>query len=74
MYAIQTIGIDLAKNVFSIHGVDAYGKFVPKKCQKKQNLSGILKVCVPLRSSLVTHTLSHITPQTVALSPMLQHI
>lgn len=26
-----TIGIDLAKNVFSVHGVDAHGKAVLKK-------------------------------------------
>lgn len=26
-----TIGIDLAKNVFSEHGVDAHGKVVPEE-------------------------------------------
>ncbi len=34
MSTIQTIGIDLAKNVFSIHGVDAYGKCVLRKTVK----------------------------------------
>lgn len=28
---ITSIGIDLAKNVFSLHGVDAHGKVVLKK-------------------------------------------
>ncbi len=28
---ITTIGIDLAKNVFQVHGVDAYGKVVLRK-------------------------------------------
>lgn len=38
MSTIQTIGIDLAKNVFSIHGVDAYGKCVLKKTVKRNKL------------------------------------
>ncbi len=28
---VTTVGIDLAKNVFSVHGVDAHGKPVLKK-------------------------------------------
>ncbi|CAM3150433.1 IS110 family transposase [Vibrio mytili] len=35
MSNIQTIGVDLAKNVFSIHGVDAYGKCVLRKTIKR---------------------------------------
>ena len=31
MSAIKTLGIDLAKNVFQLHGVDAAGKAVFKK-------------------------------------------
>ena len=27
----MTVGIDLAKNVFSVHGVDAHGKVLLKK-------------------------------------------
>ncbi len=38
MSTIQTIGIDLAKNVFSIHGVDAYGKCVLRKTVKRNRL------------------------------------
>ena len=38
MSTIQTIGIDLAKNVFSIHGVDAYGKCVLRKAVKRNKL------------------------------------
>lgn len=38
MSTIQTIGIDLAKNVFSIHGVDAYGKCVLRKTVKRNKL------------------------------------
>ncbi|MGF1698703.1 IS110 family transposase, partial [Vibrio lamellibrachiae] len=38
MSTIQTIGVDLAKNVFSIHGVDAYGKCVLRKTVKRNKL------------------------------------
>jgi transposase len=38
MSNIQTIGVDLAKNVFSIHGVDAYGKCVLRKTVKRNKL------------------------------------
>ncbi len=37
MYSL-TVGIDLAKNVFSIHGVDAYGKVVIRKTVKRHKL------------------------------------
>jgi transposase len=36
---ITTIGIDLAKNVFQIHGVDAHGKAVLKKQIKREEMS-----------------------------------
>lgn len=38
MSTIKTIGVDLAKNVFSIHGVDAYGKCVLRKTVKRNKL------------------------------------
>ncbi|MDR6376081.1 hypothetical protein J2776_002781 [Paraburkholderia caledonica] len=31
-----TIGIDLAKNVFQLHGVDGHGKVVLKKQMKRE--------------------------------------
>jgi transposase len=35
---ITTVGIDLAKNVFSVHGVDAHGKTVLKKTVSRNKL------------------------------------
>lgn len=35
---ITTIGIDLAKNVFSLHGVDAQGKVRLKKAASRSKL------------------------------------
>ena len=36
---ITTIGIDLAKNVFQIHGADARGKAVLKKALKREQMA-----------------------------------
>ncbi len=36
---ITTIGIDLAKNVFQVHGVDEYGKAVLKKQLKREQIA-----------------------------------
>jgi transposase len=35
---ITTIGIDLAKSVFQVHGVDAAGKTVLKKHVRRENM------------------------------------
>ena len=32
---IKTFGVDLAKNVFQVHGVDQHGRPVVKKCLKR---------------------------------------
>ena len=34
---ISRIGIDLAKNVFQLHGVDRHGKMVWKRRLKREN-------------------------------------
>jgi len=36
---ITTIGIDLAKNVFQIHGIDQYGKVISKKQLKRAQMA-----------------------------------
>ena len=36
---ITTIGIDLAKNVFQVHGVDERGKTVLKKQLKREQMA-----------------------------------
>jgi transposase len=35
---VTTVGIDLAKNVFEVHGVDAHGKTVMKKQIRRDQL------------------------------------
>jgi transposase len=39
MGELTTVGIDLAKNVFSVHGVDAHGKTVLRKTASQGNSS-----------------------------------
>ena len=39
---ITTVGIDLAKNVFSLHGVDAHGKTVLKKTVSRSKLLEVM--------------------------------
>jgi len=36
---ITTIGIDLAKNIFQIHGVDQYGKTTVRKQLKRAEMT-----------------------------------
>lgn len=43
MNNITTIGIDLAKNVFQLHGVDALGKVVLKKRVKRHQLLDVMR-------------------------------
>jgi len=38
MNAATTIGIDLAKNVFQVHGVDASGKTVIRKQLRRRHV------------------------------------
>ncbi len=40
--AVQTIGIDLAKHVFQLHGVDAHGRVVLRKKLSRTNLCAFL--------------------------------
>lgn len=44
---ITTIGIDLAKNVFQVHGVDQNGKTVLKKKLKRHQLSNFFANLTP---------------------------
>jgi transposase len=39
---VQTIGIDLAKHVFQLHGVDAHGRVVLRKKLRRTNLLAFL--------------------------------
>jgi len=42
---ITTIGLDIAKNVFQIHGVDANGKVVLRKQLKRSQVLAFSPIC-----------------------------
>ena len=44
---ITTVGIDLAKNVFQVHGVDERGNAVLRKQLRRAQLSVFLQICHP---------------------------
>jgi len=48
---ITTVGIDLAKNVFQVHGIDERGKTVLRKQLRRAQVAvffGILPPCLPM--------------------------
>ena len=44
---ITTVGIDLAKNVFQVHGVDSRGKLVLRKQLRRAEVALFLRTCAP---------------------------
>jgi len=44
---LKTIGIDLAKDVFGVHGVDIGGKTLVHKCVTRKHLLGLLAKLEP---------------------------
>jgi transposase len=57
---ITTIGLDLAKNVFQVHGVDATGQVVVRKSlRRSQMLPFFCQIaCLPGRHGGVRHVAS----------------
>lgn len=39
---VTTVGIDLAKNVFSVHGVDASGREVLRRTVRREQLAALV--------------------------------
>ena len=62
---VNTIGIDLAKNVFQVHGVDAHGKVVlSRQLRRKQVLEffGKLPAClVGLEACATARTIGRVS-------------
>src|SRR5436853_7207732 len=45
MKEITTVGVDLAKSVFTVHGVDAAGRMVLRKTVRRKKLMGLIAAC-----------------------------
>ena len=58
---VTTLGIDLAKNVFQLHGVNEFGKTVIKKQMRRDQMAASsLRICL-LASLAWKHVVVHIT-------------
>ena len=55
---VATIGLDLAKHVFQIHGIDAAEKVVIRKQLRRSEVIGVLRgsAAVPDRHGSVCHS------------------
>ena len=59
MQAVTTIGLDIAKSVFQVHGVDAHGNVVVRRqLRRRQVLPFFKKLPLPGRR----RGLCHVTP------------
>ena len=60
---VTTIGLDIAKNVFQVHGIDAAEKVVVRKQLRRSQSAGVLQgtaACNPIVSSEeVTPAMQH---------------
>lgn len=48
MVEIITIGLDLAKQVFQVHGVDARGEIVLRRALRRSQVEGFLRGVRPV--------------------------
>lgn len=56
---VTTLGIDLAKNTFNLHGVDAHGKAVLRKTLTRARLMPFLAQLPPCRIGMEACSGSH---------------
>lgn len=51
---LTTIGIDLAKNVFQVHGIDVHGKVLVKKQLRRDQMAAFFVVLPPCLIGMAT--------------------
>lgn len=59
MLAITTIGLDIAKSVFQVHGVDAQGSVVARRQLKRRYVLGFFKKLPPCLVGIEACATSH---------------
>jgi transposase len=63
MQAITTIGLDIAKSVFQVHGIDAAGNvLIRRQLKRRYVLAFFEKLSVPRRDRGVCHLASLVAP------------
>jgi len=59
MEAITTIGLDIAKSVFQVHGVDAAGNVIVRRQLKRRNVLAFLEKVPPCLVGIEACATSH---------------
>ena len=59
MPAVTTIGLDIAKSVFQVHGVDAYGNMVVRRQLKRRYVLPFFKKLPPCLVGIEACATSH---------------
>ena len=59
MQAATTIGLDIAKSVFQVHGVDAHGKMVVRRQLKRRYVLAFFKKLSPCLVGIEACATSH---------------
>jgi transposase len=66
MSAITTIGLDLAKNVFQVHGIDADGKVLIRRQLRRNDLMKYFKELPPCLVGIEACGTAHHWTRTIA--------
>ena len=59
MKAVTTIDLDIAKNVFQVHGIDATGTVIVRQQLRRSRVLAFFKTCAPCRVGIEACATSH---------------
>jgi transposase len=65
MQAVATIGLDIAKSVFQVHGVDAHGRVVVRRQLRRRYVLAFFKKLSPCLVGIEACASSHHWSQTL---------
>jgi transposase len=76
MQAITTVGLDIAKSVFQVHGIDAGGQVVIRRQLKRRYVLTYFQKLPPCQSCLMLHRTRHlfIRQQTAVINSIRAHL
>ena len=76
MQAITTVGLDIAKSVFQVHGIDAGGQVVIRRQLKRSYVLTYFQKLPPCQSCLMLHRTRHlfIRQQTAVINSIRAHL
>ena len=59
MQAVTTIGLDIAKSVFQVHGINAAGKVLIRRKLKRRNILAFFQKLPPCLVGIEAYATSH---------------